>query len=400
MPIGGNSSHLIRFLRRLAAGLPTSVVVIGGSMTAGSGCSQKAMTGHRCAWPARLEVWLRKAFPRSNLTFESHARGGCSLAFFIGEVSHYVKASTDMVVIDTLRNDWTFPWKQKGIGPSIALEAFIRLVHGIAPQAVIFNLFTGPSAARRELVPQLSKVSMFYNQPWLDFLTFNARRGDEFDNYKKWSAHPPWTTHQVIADVLANAWGVLWMYACSASTVNHTAEVYPAAGFAEQTFWPKSLVDEYEPCVQTLSRYAAHDNKTLTPTKISGDWALYEDRPGKPGWIASEQGATIRFRVGVGAVPRLMVTYLKSYESMGEATFTFRCSRVARGRLATENFSVGIDGHWGSRSSQAWTDMFWLRQTGCGGNQTLDFDVAVGGSRGRSHSSARHKFKLLSISSC
>jgi hypothetical protein len=45
-----------------------------------------------------------------------------------------------------------------------------------------------------------------------------------------------------------------------------------------------------------------------------GDWRLFEDREGKPGWISTVFGSTITFPVTFGPNPRLMITYLRSYE--------------------------------------------------------------------------------------
>ena len=44
-----------------------------------------------------------------------------------------------------------------------------------------------------------------------------------------------------------------------------------------------------------------------------GDWALVEDRVGKPGWIVTALGAVLELPIRFGAKPRLAVTFLRSH---------------------------------------------------------------------------------------
>merc|ERR1711897_18277 len=52
---------------------------------------------------------------------------------------------------------------------------------------------------------------------------------------------------------------------------------------------------------------------------MGGDWALYEDKKDRPGWIATKEKSVIRFPVRLGAAAIISVTYLRSYEGVGRA---------------------------------------------------------------------------------
>ena len=48
-----------------------------------------------------------------------------------------------------------------------------------------------------------------------------------------------------------------------------------------------------------------------------GNWSLYEDRPGKPGWISTEKNSTLNVQVKTGEQPRVIIGFLRSYENVG-----------------------------------------------------------------------------------
>lgn len=61
-----------------------------------------------------------------------------------------------------------------------------------------------------------------------------------------------------------------------------------------------------------------------------GEWRLYEDRPGKPGWISSgPNGSTITFDVTFGARPRLTLSWMLGYAGLGRVAVGFVGARHA-----------------------------------------------------------------------
>lgn len=52
----------------------------------------------------------------------------------------------------------------------------------------------------------------------------------------------------------------------------------------------------------------------------AGNWSLFADRPGKPGWISEGlTGALIGFDLSFGGTPRASVVYEQGYEGFGDA---------------------------------------------------------------------------------
>ena len=73
---------------------------------------------------------------------------------------------------------------------------------------------------------------------------------------------------------------------------------------------------------------------------------LREDRPGKPGWELFREGARLSFVASFGSEPRLLLSYLQSYEGMGDAAMTI-------GRVW-----YALNGTHALRTSQVSTEFF------------------------------------------
>ncbi len=122
--------------------------------------------------------------------------------------------------------------------------------------------------------------------------------------------------------------------------------------------------------VPSTREYDAHSYiKSSTPSDVLGNWRLFEDRHGKPGWIATEVGQKIVFNVTFGQTPSLAISYMRSYSLFGSAEF----------RLNGNSYT--IDGHWEDNLSIIQT--LWL-QTGLKFDQKSEigtgapFDVKPG----------------------
>ena len=81
---------------------------------------------------------------------------------------------------------------------------------------------------------------------------------------------------------------------------------------------------------------------------LSGNWSLYEDRPGKRAWITSGPlGSEIAFDLEFGRAPRVTMVYTRSYESFGEvevsmgsSSASFRASGTHRERNTQSSLLV------------------------------------------------------------
>jgi hypothetical protein len=168
-------------------------------------------------------------------------------------------------------------------------------------------------------------------------------------------------------------------------------QVAPAAA-PTAAVWPGWT--QYVTCVPLVT-YDARVSYGLVPPGPSAasvlprsrGWTLQEDRPGKPGWIASgPPSATIEFALRVGPHPRVMLLFEKGYEGWGEVgirTNSLRgepqrlsAARVVRGDgdvMTQAELHVLYQAHWGMVPSS---------------NFTLEISLL------------RPKFKLRLVSSC
>eukprot|EP00966_Prymnesium_polylepis_P185710 4304613-Prymnesium_polylepis.1 len=76
-------------------------------------------------------------------------------------------------------------------------------------------------------------------------------------------------------------------------------------------------------------------------------WSCYEDRPGKPGWIANRTSGRVQqaltIPVQCTAAGFLVVGFLRSYAGMGRASVFID---------GEKSMAVTLDGHWEEGTSQ------------------------------------------------
>ena len=177
---------------------------------------------------------------------------------------------------------------------------------------------------------------------------------------------------------------------------------------AKSTFDARALYSE-------LGLEQTRQNIGVVPRIVNGDWRLFEDRKNKPGWIAQERGATLAFDLAFGTSPRVVISFLRSYEKLGSVTIGFAADGANGDRLNTiDGAKYTIDGIWpqgtmppgdGERVSQVHSLALNVQQTqmqqrhGDGGivgfgiqpfsQRRLLVQIERGG-----------KFKILSVVSC
>mmetsp|Transcript_164616 Transcript_164616/g.528076 ORF Transcript_164616/g.528076 Transcript_164616/m.528076 type:complete len:608 (-) Transcript_164616:269-2092(-) len=333
----GDYRGVSSLLHKLVAGNRGKVLVFGGSMTEGGGCSQPAARGGKvvleraCAWPARLGQWLRAAFPKATVTMQSLAQKGITTYVLFAQLGLLLErhGDADVVIIDTLVND---AWALEDRSPnwvSMVFEAFIRTVRDILPSAEIFVLLAGCSGCGRQWSAQ-HRIAMHYDLPTLDM--FSMRGMTNFWNRWGGGVHPKWPVHAMIADTLAYVWGNSWESSCSKGHSGPTP--------LGKTFWPVAELAELTTCKKPLTVYSARNVSTAKPQMTAGDFRLYEDRAGKPGWIASQPGSCMKFPLTFGQDPRFAVTYLKSYLNISNVQVKLRKATYT------------LKGHWPTGDSR------------------------------------------------
>lgn len=258
------------------------------------------------------------------------------------------------------------------------------------------------------------------------------------------TAHPRWEAHQLMADTLIHAWTAMHSELCqrtdsaeltssdkltSADRVGaRTVHVErDAASKRLKSLVPADLLERYDQCrtpstsydakaLMHLSRHQAKHPSGNHPKAVKGDWRLYEDRKDKPGWIAEEEGSILRFDLAFGASPRVVLTFLRSYEELGSVEVGFAgpvgVGETNPNRIAGSSYE--IDGIWpegtmppgnAGKVSQVHSLAFNVQQTEVqqrhGDAAMVGFGIKPFSHRGMVVKVKRPgKFKILSIVSC
>lgn len=412
----GNFTRLIPLMQKLEAGGSARILVLGGSMTLGVGC-------HGQPWPRRLEKWLRKRYPTSNIELINQARGGTPTSSIAAGLGLIVQALTqagsiDLVMLDTLVNrEERYVDKERIINPGpamlISYEKLIRSLHELLPRTPVFALMTSPNFD--EIWHSQQSVASYYGVPRLDYAELVLKTGIQFDKRgaptssafkghngpQIWSpviGHPDWRAHQFIADLFANMWGKVW-HATEVGDVRKLALASSSdPGFPAAPLNPQADLDLFSTCLKPLSQFSsfAPPNATGAPLVAAGNWSLFEDRPGKPGWIADTNGSTIRFPLRFGNKPRLTVSFLKGYEGLGEVLVSLNNHTGTLSGLhkfkTTQTFSMWFEAG-GKAGGKAGVGKY-LEQGHAG------FDVPPGASMDLEVTVLHGKFKIMEVLSC
>ena len=395
--------------------------VFGGSFTLGGGCRQPTATLKKeiialkdCSWVARLKHWLQKAFPRATLHVENKAQGGSPAQVFLGGLGMYDFSGVDLILLDTLVNDahermmfssdadvHKMDAMDGNFTVSVAFEEMLRSLHELAgPSAAVLALLAGcsPCIATANAHRQ---VLDFYRVPYLDFA-----RAVETAAYL-WvvapqllgtpggTAHPEFQTHQAVADMFALSLTKVWDHMSHMTT----EEVKIDQLDLNTAFHPAKYRNKFPRCIHPCSVFSALRKSTVQPKILQGNWTLYEDRPGKPGWISTEPGSVMEVELCFRQTPTFTFTYLRSYEKLGAV------------RLFLNGRNVTIPGLWtwsaAARVSQSETFFSNAAQNILTGNinQVVGFNVKPYSTLQlrienlRAHQ-ADNKMKVIEIVSC
>ena len=174
--------------------------------------------------------------------------------------------------------------------------------------------------------------------------------------------HPPWEQHVMFAFVVAKMLGLLASCAppaCAPPDLQQTRSI-----------GAKATADcDKKQSTQITAKYAHGTNRirggwkvttqlasSAARTVVKGDskgWRLYEDRPGKPGWISTVPGARIKFGIAVTHHPwlayglrrlRLHFGFMKTYKGGGSFAVEYCRTRLER-ITTTWNDTVSLLSH-------------------------------------------------------
>ncbi|CAK0883731.1 unnamed protein product [Prorocentrum cordatum] len=130
--------------------------------------------------------------------------------------------------------------------------------------------------------------------------------------------HPPWVVHQYYADIVSASVLRMLRGFCSEGAAGEPGPPPPLPA----PVGPKEELDRISGCLRPLTMYDARGSSASDGIEATGGWSLAEDVPGRPGWISTNVGATLSFRVRFGRSERALLSlgYLRSYEGVGTAT--------------------------------------------------------------------------------
>jgi len=370
---------LIEKLRHALARGGLHVAVLGGSVTMGVGCvdapvhpehpaalgEKKTLSWDQCAWPARLQDWLVGSAARGalgkSIVHNLAMRGTTSTsALRLRAQSLFRMDRLDVVIVDYQINDL-------GNADFASVEQLLRvcLCHPSRPAVVMVE--------QRESLAQHIKPAQHLNVPVL--LLASALEKPFPKN-----VHVAWDWHQNFADIIAFAFSVQFRSIasltaapelCDDMTTTHMTsmasvdadekgridEFVELAELVIEQTWDldldldrgrKQLVGDAladhvhkcqaselpKPawvndanaagsCIFPLSFYSAQEaiDKNGHDGVKSTSWELYEDRPGKPGWIAIENSThrsdTISFALNISENGYILLGHLATYENTG-----------------------------------------------------------------------------------
>ena len=329
----------------------------GGSFTRGARCWQNQQgveaAAIDCAWPARVQQWLHLAFPKATVDLQNKAQGGSPSAVVLGGIGLYNFSGVDLILVDTLVNDAynenNRVSKERGsqsigldgnLTISVAFEELLRSLHQLAPRSTVLAIEAGcprciaSAQAHRQ-------VLNFYGVPYVDF----ARAVEAAPEL--WApshAHPGYKTHQAVADMLAFSLGKIWDH-MSNMTVEDMGPTDMKRDFSK-ALHPAKYRNRFPRCMYPCSVLSAFRSSTVQPQILRGNWTLYEDRPGKPGWISTEPGSLMQVELCFRRNPTFTFTYLRSYEKLGA------------GRLFLNGRNVTIPGKWANAAKVSQSETF------------------------------------------
>ena len=333
-------------LRALAAkvrdGAEVSIATVGGSVAAGLGSADRAGFSISVDGPSsvRFVNWLRQRFPPGNqithhfLPVESTTTISCITNF-----RKLAASNPDLVIWDYTANEWPMePTDATVPSTRSMLETFTRMLLQLPKRPALLFLATFNQAANphRTWMMQdevLMPVARLYNQTIVSYRDVAWPSHDVKPDAPLWQpnrgykccCHIIWRTHQLIADCLAYTWAVAEEQGpplLTATSPLPTAE------------WPSADTEGLQACeggwLTDLSAVEGNLSPTLEHGQKHGHGWQYLDDARRPGWqfntsaVVGAHGGVrysrpLTFAMNFGARPRLVASFLRSYENFGRA---------------------------------------------------------------------------------
>ena len=306
------------------------ILTLGGSETAGHGCSGGGSNDmHGCAWSGRLVSWLQATYPVLNFSHTNKAVGGLRSRDSIHHLQYWLAETIpQLIFLDFTINDF-----EDDCGPDFIgqYEVLLQTIAEQAPHSRVVFLISEPkrtTAAFRDMVILLSVEYTFAIVSYYDVVSCatllgggnRVRNATELQYWGNQGHHPPWIPHELMALTVATSF--------TAAICRHTHFRNASLAKIASFFTSNETRSRLEPCKST-TRYAANDFK-LSP--VTSTWRRVEEKPGVFAFVCTSETPekkTLKFEVMFGSAPRLVVAFLKSYETLGDISLTLNNKTVS-----------------------------------------------------------------------
>jgi len=286
-------------------------------MVAGMECQDMSSRGKNCAYAKRFARWLHSE-EGIRVNVINTAVGGVTTSGMLPSLPlllQSLETQPDLILIDFSVNDGQHfqSWKE-GVTRRGQTTAPNMVVAAVTEEMILYlrNVTTAmlwmvegdchESSQHARLAHEM--VANFHSIPFSSYHRAIQAYPGSCDTYL-WgrTTHPNWMIHQMFAYMLAYAWT---HYGTPRTTLSTPAALQRVAI-----------------CTQPLFSWSAFDADPSTYQVLSGNWSVYEDRPGKPGLMSNLSNSIVEFRgVKFGDTPRLIISFLRGYEHLGKFTLS------------------------------------------------------------------------------
>ena len=157
--------------------------------------------------------------------------------------------------------------------------------------------------------------------------------------------HPPWVTHQYVADSVMYALLKVIEKGLGCDDYQKLSSTPTVPILPKKTVATKEVMNNCFICLSPLSRIDARmpkyvDNKNITTTDdykntksnyqnnevvvTCGDWKWVTDERKRSGWQSEQYGSIIKFRLKIGKNPTISLTHMKSHQNFGKLKITLQ----------------------------------------------------------------------------
>ncbi|PIL29132.1 hypothetical protein GSI_09181 [Ganoderma sinense ZZ0214-1] len=224
----GSGARIQRVINKALSGLPVTISVVGGSVSACHGAGDDPLSP--TCWPARFFNWWNAVFPHPATELTNGAMRRTSSAYFSFCNAHHIPDLTDLVIIELDVDDANMDTSTE------QFEILIRsiLLRPDSPAVLILGHFSPQVAMTRGFAGAdhgHSLVAQFYDIPHISTKPIlHPKYMSDPSSVNQYFADPVLANpagHEVLADVLIS---YLQSQVCTtwAAITGHSAEVLPS----------------------------------------------------------------------------------------------------------------------------------------------------------------------------